>query len=106
MRILLLMFALAGCGGETTRTEYVPIPSTGTTQPPTGGGSQNGKPSYQETQALLVTHCQQCHANATFMQSERQLRASSVLNRVRSRNMPPNGGNLSDAERRRIIAFF
>ena len=103
MKLILFALLFFGCGGDTTRTEYIPIPNPGG-QPSPGG--QTGKPSYQETQALLVTHCQQCHGNSNFLKSERQLRSSSVLNRVRSRNMPPNGGSLGDAERRRIVAFF
>jgi len=106
MRLIFAFLFFLGCGGETTRTEYVPIPGGGSTGGNTGGGNQNGKPSYQETQALLITHCQSCHANSNFLKSERQLRASSTLNRVRSRSMPPNGGSLGDIDRRRIISFF
>lgn len=105
MRLIFAFLFFLGCGGETTRTEYVPIPNQGEGQQQPGGG-QTGKPSYQETQALLITHCQNCHGNSNFLKSERQLRASSVLNRVRSRSMPPNGGSLDDATRRRIVSFF
>lgn len=109
MKLLFLIAVLSfGCGQDRYIKEYVPVPGSGGTNPPPSNGNNNGKPSYQETQALLVTYCQACHSSAQFMSSERALRSSGVLNRVRSGNMPPSNANraLPDAERRKILTFF
>ena len=108
-----VFFFLAGCGRDVVRKVYFPVdtgtppPSGGgttTPPPPSGGGSD--APTYQETQALLNTHCLRCHASAAFMGSEKGLLASSAKERVWSKSMPPNQDDLPDEERKKILAFF
>jgi hypothetical protein len=40
------------------------------------------------------------------MRSEKDLKDSSVLKRVRGRNMPPNADALSKEDRERLLSFF
>ena len=106
--LAMMALFLSGCGSDRVVREYVPVPGGGTGQVPGSGTGTGGKPSYQETQALLNNYCQACHSTAQFMQSERALRSSAVKDRVRSGNMPPSnaGKRLPDDERKKILNFF
>jgi hypothetical protein len=105
MMLAMMALFVDGCGQDRIIKEYVPVPG-----PPVGGGQTpvGGRPSYQETQALLLTNCQSCHSTAQFLNSERSLRASAVQSRVRSGSMPPSNAprSLGSAERRKILSFF
>ena len=118
--LLLLSFAIS-CGADEPQKEYIPVYPTPGNGSNDGGGSNGGggngggssgggssTPSYAETQALLLTFCESCHASANFLASERGLKSSSSLNRIRSRSMPPANANrkLPDRERSAILSFF
>lgn len=102
--VLFVVFFFLGCGRDVVRTEYVAVPDVGGGDPV--DSPVDGKPSYQETQALLNTYCLKCHGSAAFMGSEKGLLASAAKQRVWNKSMPPNQESLPDAERKKILAFF
>ncbi len=101
---MFLIFFFLGCGRDVVRTEYVTVPDDGGSDPVDPPVDE--KPSYQETQALLNVYCLKCHANASFITSEKGLLASAAKQRVWNKQMPPNQEALPDAERKLILAFF
>lgn len=109
MKILLgvaIAVILISCGyGDGGGDEYVPYDPETPDQVDPEPEPEPGGTSYLATQTILNRRCQSCHANAAFMQGERQLRASSVYDRVYNESMPPGGGMPAN-ERADVLNFF
>lgn len=107
--VFFLVVVSCGDGQPVVVEKEVPVENPNR---PGGGGQPGqqpgpGKPiSYAQMQGLLNANCAQCHAAADFMGSEAVLRRSRVLSELKTKNMPPNRGALSDGDRSLMINFF
>ena len=99
-----IFLALFSCGKDVVVVEKEKPAEEPIKEPVTG---RVGTPiSYVQMQGLLNTNCVKCHAAADFMQSQVLLRRSRVLAELKTRNMPPDKGALSDGDRTLMINFF
>jgi len=96
IRVLMMCLIFLSCGEKDTvvQEREVPVFPPGCDKdgckpepPPPGGDPIN----YAEMQGLMNQFCAKCHASASFMVNERNLRASPVYDWIYTNRMPPQG---------------
>lgn len=93
--MVFLLLLIVSCGGPLVEVSDSGNPPTPTPTTPTNPEPTPGKEriNFEEAVEIMDTYCAQCHANSSWMDSERELRNSSVEAQTKNKNMPPSYSN-------------